>query len=197
MSARTASTSPSTSWPSPRTSTPRNGRTASNTTRTQRGSRRRWRTFTSSRAITISNTAPLQRNQTGETSALPSLLYVASTAGDAASSSGRTRSTQVSPTRSASVKRRRIVRRHLEVLQIEPGDVTERRRRDDAAEDRAVRLVDRDEDDELRRARRHDAHERRHVSRRRVPARRLGLRRRPRLPGHHVPGQRRKLARPL
>ena len=69
------------------------------------------------------------------------------------------------------------VRRHLEVLQVERRDLRERRRRDDAAEDRAVRLVDADEDDEARVARGHDADERRDVLARLVAVRPRLLRR--------------------
>jgi hypothetical protein len=45
-------------------------------------------------SITTSNASSAQRNQTGETSALPSWRYVVRTAGDGASSRVRTRSTQ-------------------------------------------------------------------------------------------------------
>jgi hypothetical protein len=50
-----------------------NGRTASKTTRTQRGSRARWRSFTSPLAITTSKASPVQRYHTGTVWALPSL----------------------------------------------------------------------------------------------------------------------------
>src|SRR5262245_49461823 len=82
----------------PRTSTPRNGGAASNTTRTHSGFAARGRSFTSPTAITISNAPSFQRNQTGDTSALPSRRYVVSTAGEAPSSSERTGSIQASVT---------------------------------------------------------------------------------------------------
>ena len=81
MAARTEPTSHSTNSLTPRTSMPRKGRTASKTTRTHRGSRARWRSLRSPLAITTSNRSSLQRNQTGETSALPSFRYVVKTAG--------------------------------------------------------------------------------------------------------------------
>src|SRR5919197_4308584 len=115
MAVRAEVTSPSTSAPSPRTSIPRNGGTASNTTRTHRGSRSRWPSFTSPSAITISNAPSFQRNQTGVTSALPSFRYVASTAGDGPSSSGRAFSTQSSVT-----FRRRLLRAKVVELDDSP-----------------------------------------------------------------------------
>src|SRR5581483_12443266 len=63
------------------------------------------------------------------------------------------------------------VGRHLEVLEVERRDLRERWRRDDAAEDRAVRLVDADEDDEPRVAGGHDADEGGDVLARLVPTR--------------------------
>ena len=73
MAARAEVTSPSTNSASPRTSTPRNGRTVSKMTSTQRGSRARWRSFTSPLAITTSMASSVQRNHTGTVCALPSL----------------------------------------------------------------------------------------------------------------------------
>jgi hypothetical protein len=93
-----AVTSPSTSSPSPRTSTPRNGGVASNTTRMQRGSRLRWVSLTSPSAMTTSNASSLQRNQTGETRTLPSLRYVVNTAAEGSSTNERTRASQSSAT---------------------------------------------------------------------------------------------------
>jgi hypothetical protein len=104
MSARTEVTSHSTSSPTPRISTPRNGGTTSNTMRTHRGSRARWRSLTSPSAMTTSNAPSPQRNQTGETFALPSFRYVVSTAGEGASTSERTRSSQ-SPVTPATYRR--------------------------------------------------------------------------------------------
>ena len=96
MAARAEVTSPSISSAVPRASMPRNGRTASKTRRAHRGSRLRWRSFTSPSAITTSKAASAKRNQTGVTSALPSVLYVVSVAGAGASSSERTGSNQPS-----------------------------------------------------------------------------------------------------
>jgi hypothetical protein len=59
--------------PTPRTSRPRNGRTASKTIRTHLGSRAKWRSFTSPLAITTSKASSIQRNHTGTVCALPSL----------------------------------------------------------------------------------------------------------------------------
>ena len=70
------------------------------------------------------------------------------------------------------------VRRDLELDEAVAGDLGERGRGDDAAPDRAARLVDRDEHDEPRVLRRHDADERGHVTRARVAAT-LRLRRGP------------------
>ena len=60
------------------------------------------------------------------------------------------------------------VRRHLEVLEREAGDVAEDRRRDDAAPDLAVRLVDHHENRKTRLACRHEPDERRDVLRART-----------------------------
>ena len=77
------------------------------------------------------------------------------------------------------------VRRDLELDEAVTCDLGEGRRGDDAAPDRAVRLVDRDEHDEPRILRRHDADERGDVARGRVAAA-LGLRGGARLAGDGV-----------
>src|ERR687884_612430 len=75
------------------------------------------------------------------------------------------------------------VRRDLQVTEIEARDLLERRCRDDAAEDRAARLVDGDEHDEPGTRRGTAADERRNVFAGGVPAVGVGFLRRARLAG--------------
>src|SRR5438270_774641 len=88
----------------------------------------------------------------------------------------------------------RRVRRHREVLQVEARNLRERRSGDDTAEDRAVRLVDADEDEQARRLHGDHPDERRDVLAGRVPVRPGDLRR-SRLAGDGVAGDLRGVAR--
>src|SRR5215218_10280663 len=73
----------------------------------------------------------------------------------------------------------RDIGRDLQVLEGELGDPLEGGSRDDAAVDRSVRLVDRDEHYETRAAGRHESDERGDVARSRVAAVTVGLLRGP------------------
>src|SRR5437879_11344970 len=81
-----------------------------------------------------------------------------------------------------------VVWGYLHVLQVVCGDLREGRRGHDTAPDRVPRLVDHDEDDELRVRGRHHADERRDVPSLRVPAVAVRHLRRPGLPSDLVPG---------
>ena len=83
------------------------------------------------------------------------------------------------------------VRRDLELDEAVARDLGEGGRRDDAAPDRSVRLVDRDEHDEPRVLRRHDADERGDVARVGVPARARASRRCRSCPRRCSPARRR------